>query len=205
VNAGRPSQLQFNHVVVIDYFAWSVYPVIIHSRPAVRRCSSLSCSPPFTEVLMTGSYSPRPGLRERFTLSPPQVHLSNKFWKYFALSFRFFWPYDERDAYYLDDTTGFYQFSGLYERHVRDIKTWMMTMDFFEAFPEMYDDIMPFTDLGSYHHLLADPLRSRPPGTTPGDNHEGEDSIRGQSALPNVGVAAFRPQFSSFRSKYQRS
>ncbi|KIW79470.1 hypothetical protein Z517_06082 [Fonsecaea pedrosoi CBS 271.37] len=87
-------------------------------------------------------YRPRPGLRERFTFADPQL-LNNKFWKLFALSFRLHWPYELGDIFRLDET-GLYQFSGLYEKTFRDINTWTMDCEFFQAFPETYDDIMPY-------------------------------------------------------------
>ncbi|KIW79467.1 hypothetical protein Z517_06079 [Fonsecaea pedrosoi CBS 271.37] len=88
-------------------------------------------------------YRPRPGIRERLTFSGSEI-LNNKFWRYFALSFRLHWPDDRHEAYCLGDD-GQYRFSGLFEKKFRDIGSWTMNLEFFDAFPEMYDDIIPST------------------------------------------------------------
>jgi hypothetical protein len=49
---------------------------------------------------------------------------------------------------------GLYQFSGLFEKTVRDIRSWTMSSEFFDVFPDMYDDIMPF-DTPLYRDLLS--------------------------------------------------
>jgi hypothetical protein len=87
----------------------------------------------------------RPGLRERFSFADQRL-MNNKFWKLFALEFHLCWPYELNDVFGRDDN-GLYYFSGLYEKTFRNINAWTMDFAFFEAFPDLYDDIMPYAGI----------------------------------------------------------
>lgn len=91
----------------------------------------------------------RPGFRERLVLSNCEV-LSDRFFKYFASCFRLLWPYPICDAYRMDPTNNFYHFSDIFDKHVGEIRMWTMNKEFFDIFPELYDDIAletPFLDV----------------------------------------------------------
>jgi hypothetical protein len=94
--------------------------------------------------------------------------LSDSFWYYFARCFRFHWPYDFAEAYNIN-LAGQVRFSGAFMNYVQDIRNWRMDHEFFAAFPELYDDIIPaptvpplITLPESYVALTADP----PAGST---------------------------------------
>lgn len=72
------------------------------------------------------------------------------------MSFRLRWSYEQGDVFRLEET-GLYQFSGLYEKTFRDINLWTMDFEFFEAFPELYDDIIPYEGIPpSINTILED-------------------------------------------------
>ncbi|OBT53215.1 hypothetical protein VE04_05940 [Pseudogymnoascus sp. 24MN13] len=101
----RPTQKQFPHDYVMDYFAW-------------------------------------PGLRERLVLSERYI-LTENFWKTFAHSFRFHWPYGLGEAFAMDNKSCHVRFSGTFRNHLLEIRHWRMDVGFLEMFPEFYDDVTP--------------------------------------------------------------
>ncbi|KAJ5500333.1 hypothetical protein N7453_009384 [Penicillium expansum] len=82
----------------------------------------------------------RPGLRERFSLLG-NTKLTDHFWTLFLKCFRFNYPYAPQTMFYLDSESDRYQFTELYESHVRDIRKFLIDPEFFVAFPDTYTDI----------------------------------------------------------------
>jgi hypothetical protein len=60
-------------------------------------------------------------MRERAVLDRDFTR-SDKFWNEVIHLFQFCWPYEANEAFCLDQTSGLYTFSGLYERRVREIR-----------------------------------------------------------------------------------
>jgi hypothetical protein len=85
----------------------------------------------------------------------PEVTKSNKFWREIIGLFELHWPYAPEEAFQSDPSTGLFTFSGLYEKHVRDLHMWRMQTDFFKSFPDVFDDIM-----------LITPIYIQPPGVS---------------------------------------
>lgn len=85
---------------------------------------------------------PWPGLRER-AIHHPLLTETNEFWTKVIYDFRFQWPYAVTDAFDHNVDTGLFSLSGLFQSHVRDVRTWQMDWTFFERYPETYDDIVP--------------------------------------------------------------
>ena len=79
-------------------------------------------------------------MRERAVLNQ-QFTRSDKFWNEVIHLFQFCWPYGADEAFSLDQKSGLYHFSGLYERQVREIRMWKMHPSFFVSYPDTYDDI----------------------------------------------------------------
>lgn len=77
----------------------------------------------------------------------PNLTRTDKFWNEVIYYFRFYWPYNMQDIVMLNPVTKLYEFSGVYDHHLYDIRMWRMDMRFFESFPETYDDIMPSVDI----------------------------------------------------------
>ncbi|ETN37715.1 uncharacterized protein HMPREF1541_07338 [Cyphellophora europaea CBS 101466] len=82
-----------------------------------------------------------PGLRERGVMHP-ETTKSNKFWRELIQGFELHWPYAPEEAYQVDPTTGLYTFSGLYVKHVREIRMWTMSSSFFRSFPTLVEDMV---------------------------------------------------------------
>lgn len=85
-------------------------------------------------------------LRERAVLNP-EITKDNKFWREIIGLFQLHWPYAPEKAFEVSPTTGLLSFSGLYEKHVRDLHMWRMQTDFFKSFPAVFDDIMLITPI----------------------------------------------------------
>lgn len=83
-------------------------------------------------------------LRERAVLNP-EITKDNKFWREIIGLFQLHWPYAPEQAFEVNPSTGLLSFSGLYEKHVRDLRMWRMQTDFFRSFPGVVDDIMLIT------------------------------------------------------------
>ncbi|KAK5958806.1 hypothetical protein OHC33_000649 [Knufia fluminis] len=81
-----------------------------------------------------------PGLRERFVFSEHR-YCSNIFWRLFCLSLRLQWPYEFRDCYTRNVTTGLYRISPTFHERVTDIRCWTMGNDMFKQYPELISDI----------------------------------------------------------------
>ena len=88
----------------------------------------------------------RPGLRERAVLCQSLTQ-TNKFWTEVIYYFRFCWPYTIHEIVSLSPDTGLYEFSGMYNHYLYEIRMWKMDMRFFESFPETYDDIIPALEI----------------------------------------------------------
>lgn len=84
----------------------------------------------------------RPGLRERLVLSNCEI-LTDEFFKSFGSCYRLVWPYPISHAYVIDAASGLYAFSQTFQTHVRDIKMWTMSDEFFQMYPQLRDDISP--------------------------------------------------------------
>lgn len=96
---------------------------------------------------MLSSFLPcRPGLRERFVYHQHK-YCSDKFWTLLAQHFRFVWPYDFRDCYVHNRTTGKYQLSDLFLCHLNDLTCFTFCKDMFQSFPEFECDIPKFMSL----------------------------------------------------------
>ncbi|KAK5259362.1 hypothetical protein LTR40_006124 [Exophiala xenobiotica] len=89
---------------------------------------------------------PWPGLRERAVLCQSLTQ-TNKFWTEVIYYFRFCWPYTIHEIASLSPGTGLYEFSGMYDHYLYEIRMWKMDMKFFESFPETYDDIIPSLEI----------------------------------------------------------
>jgi hypothetical protein len=81
-----------------------------------------------------------PGLRERFMYFQHN-YCSNLFWYLFRKSFRFAWPFDARDCYTINNETGLYEISMMFDQRVADIQCWTMGPEIFEHFPEFQSDM----------------------------------------------------------------
>ncbi|KAH6694831.1 hypothetical protein BKA61DRAFT_662767 [Leptodontidium sp. MPI-SDFR-AT-0119] len=85
-----------------------------------------------------------PGLRERLVLSG-SLRMTDQFWAMFGSCFSFEWPYAITTCYETDATTGMLRYSPLFDVESLNIDSCRMTSQFFEAFPEMADDIRTAT------------------------------------------------------------
>ncbi|KAK0109541.1 hypothetical protein ONS95_002229 [Cadophora gregata] len=81
-----------------------------------------------------------PGLRERLVLSSA-LRMTDQFWAIFGSCFRFEWPYTINACYETDAATGMLRYSPLFDVESLNIDSCRMTSQFFDAFPEMADDI----------------------------------------------------------------
>lgn len=84
---------------------------------------------------------PWPGLRER-AINQPLLTKTNEFWTKVIYDFRFQWPYTVTDAFDHNVDIGLFSLSGLFQKHVRDLRRWQMDWTFFETYPETYDDLV---------------------------------------------------------------
>lgn len=123
----------------------------------------------------------RPGLRERAVLDQ-DITKSDQFWREVIQLFEFNWPYSVEDAFWLDQSSGLYNFTGLYERQVREIRMWNMNPSFFTSFPDTFEDIVPAANISMSPSLplpAADFYRLLPAGAKGGetDKEEGNTSL----------------------------
>jgi hypothetical protein len=72
-----------------------------------------------------------------------------------AQYFRFTWPYDFRDCYVRNQSTGKYQLSDLFLGHLKDLSCFTFCKDMFLIFPEFKGDIPTF--MGAQYDLLLTP------------------------------------------------
>ncbi|KAG9783049.1 hypothetical protein KCU88_g3156, partial [Aureobasidium melanogenum] len=86
-----------------------------------------------------------PGLRERFIFNEHD-YCGNDFWYLFCKSLRIQWPYEFRDCYTRETSTGLYKMSPIFEQRLVDIRCWTMGPDIFRRFPEFSSDI-PSVDM----------------------------------------------------------
>jgi hypothetical protein len=66
---------------------------------------------------------------------------TDKFWTLYAKCIRFNWLYNIETCYKADPITGMLSFTELFKSQTSDVNNIQMTSGFFEAFPEMVDDI----------------------------------------------------------------
>ncbi|KAH7306140.1 hypothetical protein BKA65DRAFT_578295 [Rhexocercosporidium sp. MPI-PUGE-AT-0058] len=85
-----------------------------------------------------------PGLRERLVLSG-SLRITDQFWAMFGSCFVFEWPYTVTACYETTATTGMLRYSPLFDVESLNIDSCRMKPQFFEAFPEMADDIRTAT------------------------------------------------------------
>lgn len=71
--------------------------------------------------------------------------MTDQFWAIFGSCFRFEWPYTITACYETDAATGMLRYSPLFDVESLNIDSCRMTPQFFEAFPEMADDIQTAT------------------------------------------------------------
>lgn len=82
-----------------------------------------------------------PSLRMRFLAEHPTLSQNTDLARAYTRYLRFEWPFSFEDAFFLDDATGTYHPSPLFERYHRDLKYWKMDEAFYQRFPEMRADI----------------------------------------------------------------
>ena len=80
-----------------------------------------------------------PGIRERFVFAQHR-YCSNTFWHLFNSCLNVLWPYEFRDCYSRNATTGNYSISSSFEKRLFDINAWTMGDDMFKKWPEFYSD-----------------------------------------------------------------
>lgn len=100
----------------------------------------------------------RPGIRERFVFHEHKYCI-NDFWYLFVANLRIMWPYEFRDTYSRNTTTGQYKISPDFEERIGDINVWTMSTDFFNRWPELHCDIPAFNS-------IPGPIVSTPRSTT---------------------------------------
>lgn len=123
-----------------------------HAEPTTEQGAKL---PPWlhqrpSQTMIPHSYAINffvwPGLRERFVFSQHR-YCSNDFWYYFTTNFRITWPYEFRDCYNRNRSTGKFSIGADFKACISDIKSWTMTNDFFGRFPELHGDIPAFRSI----------------------------------------------------------
>ncbi|RDW79748.1 hypothetical protein BP6252_04386 [Coleophoma cylindrospora] len=95
-----------------------------------------------------------PALRKRIVFSQHR-YCANTFWDLFRANFCVVWPYELRDCFTRDRQTGAYRISPAFDTQLQDIRTWSMGRQFFQEYPELYNDI-PATNHIPGH--ISDPL-----------------------------------------------
>lgn len=80
-----------------------------------------------------------PGIRERFVFAQHR-YCSNTFWHLFNSCLHVLWPYEFRDCYFRNATTGQYSLSPSFEKRLFDINAWTMSDEMFKKWPEFYSD-----------------------------------------------------------------
>jgi hypothetical protein len=99
-----------------------------------------------------------PGVRERFVFAQHR-YCSNTFWYLFNSCLHVLWPYEFRDCYVRNTTTGQYSISTSFEKRLYDINAWTMSDGLFRQWPEFYSDFPSYNKLpmnvnggaGAYH------------------------------------------------------
>jgi hypothetical protein len=88
-------------------------------------------------------FFPWPALRERLILDQDLYLNTCDFFSSVRAHFRFHWPYRFEDAFFVEEKTGAYRASPLFVQQVRNLENWTMAPQFFEAFPDLREDIHP--------------------------------------------------------------
>lgn len=82
----------------------------------------------------------RPDLRDLLILSPTggqKKEDTKKFISIFPESIRFQWPNDLSDVWTKNPYSGAYSFSRAFSRRFEDIRSWMLSSDFFTLCPQL--------------------------------------------------------------------
>ncbi|OCK74267.1 hypothetical protein K432DRAFT_311070 [Lepidopterella palustris CBS 459.81] len=87
-----------------------------------------------------------PGIRERFVFNQHR-YCGNIFWHLFCANFHILWPFEFRDCYTRNTTTGQYMISTTFNERITDINAWTMAGDMFKQWPELYSDIPAFNHI----------------------------------------------------------
>ncbi|CAG9996368.1 unnamed protein product [Clonostachys byssicola] len=106
-----------------------------------------------------------PGLRERFVFEQHR-YCTNRFWKTFSDNLRILWPFEFRDCFSRNVLTGQYSISPAFQERIDDIRSWTMSSDMFNAWPEFLADIPVYNPIclslpTSRSHLKRPVLRNR--------------------------------------------
>jgi len=99
-----------------------------------------------------------PGVRERFVFTQHR-YCSNIFWYFFNTGLHILWPYEFRDCYSRNATTGQYSISTSFEKRIFDINAWTMSEGMFKKWPEFSSDF-PAYDRFPMHVSTAGLFRS---------------------------------------------
>ncbi|UPK95406.1 hypothetical protein LCI18_006341 [Fusarium solani-melongenae] len=98
-----------------------------------------------------------PGLRERFVFYQHK-YCGNLFWSHFCSDLRILWPFEFRDCYSLNVATGEYKISHAFDERIRDLRSWTMSSEMFQVWPEFLSDIPV------YNNSLLPSLSAQPSG-----------------------------------------
>ncbi|EOA85678.1 uncharacterized protein SETTUDRAFT_177747 [Exserohilum turcica Et28A] len=82
-----------------------------------------------------------PTLRSRFLAEHATLGKNSELGRAYTRYLRFEWPFAFEDAFFLDNVSGTYRPSPLFERYHRDLKYWKMDEAFYHLFPQMRADI----------------------------------------------------------------
>lgn len=87
-----------------------------------------------------------PGLRERFIFYQHK-YCANRFWSHFCSDLRILWPFEFRDCYSLNVATGEYKISHAFDERIGDLRSWTMSSEMFQVWPEFLSDIPVYNSL----------------------------------------------------------
>ncbi|KAF2856489.1 hypothetical protein T440DRAFT_484648 [Plenodomus tracheiphilus IPT5] len=82
-----------------------------------------------------------PSLRNRLISCQETIFKSGEFSRCYSDYAQFDWPFAFEDTFFLDETTGTYYPSPLFERYHNDLQYWTVNPKFSEKFPEVVADI----------------------------------------------------------------
>ncbi|KAH8647905.1 hypothetical protein BX600DRAFT_503241 [Xylariales sp. PMI_506] len=144
------------------------------------------------------------GVRERFVFSQHQ-YCSNRFWQLFSTNLRIIWPYEFQDCYTVDSMTGKCQISPKFITHIRNLNSWTMSVDFFNHFPDLYNDIPSYQEVPRYLNLPAQSTGKSPRARVEDEDNDSQlspASLRSQLSESNnafwcaVNIIAINPHTS---------
>lgn len=82
-----------------------------------------------------------PTLRNRLLTEHSSIFKTSSLSRMFQRHFKFNWPYAAEDAFYLDEASGIYYPSPLFERYHSDLKYWTLDEEFYDGYPQLRSDI----------------------------------------------------------------